>query len=356
MDADVSADLAGLVKEAASAGRSLFIRGHGSKRFYGRPCETDAELDTRGHRGILSYDPSELVITVRGGTPLTEVEVALEEAGQMLPFEPPRFAAESTIGGAVAAGLSGPGRPWRGAVRDVLLGVRLLDGQGNIMSFGGQVMKNVAGYDLSRLMAGALGTLGVLLDVSVRLLPRPRAEKTLLLEREAEASRALMRALRAAPVPLSASSYTDGKLHLRLSGHESVLDAFRDAHGGAWVDDGEAYWRGLRDQTLPFFARPGRLWRVSVPPDTAPFPLEGEWLVDWGGAQHWVRTGEDADRVRRLASDAGGHAVAFRQDGDEPADDVFQPLNETIAGLHRRLKSVFDPKSVLNPGRVYGDW
>jgi len=356
MDADVSAELAGLVKEAAFAGRSLFIRGHGSKRFYGRRCETDDELDTRGHRGILSYDPSELVITVRGGTPLAEVEAALAEAGQMLPFEPPRFAADSTIGGAVAAGLSGPGRPWRGAVRDVLLGVQLLDGQGQIMNFGGQVMKNVAGYDLSRLMAGALGTLGVLLGVSVRLLPRPRAEKTLLLECDAEASRALMRSFRAAPVPLTGSSYTAGQLHLRLSGHESVLDAFHDTHGGSWVENGDDYWRGLRDHALPFFHRPGRLWRISVPPDTAPLALEGESLVDWGGAQHWVRTPEDGDRVRRLARDAGGHAVAFRQDDDERDDPVFQPLDETIAGLHRRLKSVFDPKSVLNPGRVYGDW
>lgn len=356
MDADLTSQLQSQVAAAAEARQPLQIRGGGTKDFYGRDPGTAEVLDTSGHQGVLAYEPSELVITARGGTPLAEVEQLLADAGQMLPFEPPYYGATPTIGGALAAGLSGPGRPWRGAVRDVLLGVRLIDGRGRDLRFGGQVMKNVAGYDVSRLMAGAMGTLGVLLEVSIRLIPRPRTERTLAMDLAPAASRELLRELRARPVPLSGACYTREGLYLRLAGHASVLDAFHRDRGGEWVDDGERFWRELRDHALPFFGADQPLWRLSLPPDTAPLALADHWLADWGGAQHWVRSSASADAIRDAAAGVGGHATLFRTTDKSGDTEVFQPLGGPLGGLHRRLKSVFDPDGILNPGRMYAQW
>ena len=269
MDADLTGRLQSQVLDAVNTGQPLQVRGGGTKSFYGRRPGSAEVLDTSGHRGVLAYEPSELVITARGGTPLAEIEQVLAEAGQMLPFEPPHFGPGATIGGAVAAGLAGPGRPWRGAVRDVLLGVRLLDGQGRDLRFGGQVMKNVAGYDVSRLMAGSMGTLGVLLEVSIRLVPRPRTERTLVMDLAPTASCELLRELRVRPVPLSGACYSQDRLYLRLAGHASVLDAFHRDRGGEWLDDGERLWHELRDHALPFFDADRPLWRLSLPPTPA---------------------------------------------------------------------------------------
>lgn len=354
MDSDISIELQNQVNEAAAAETTLEIHGYRSKSFYGRSVDTAGSLDVSGHRGILSYDPSELVITARAGTPLTEVQETLAESGQMLPFEPPHFAEQSTLGGAVAAGLSGPGRPWRGAVRDVLLGIQLLDGKGQILKFGGQVMKNVAGYDLSRLMAGSLGTLGVLLEISVRLMPLPVEERTLILERDAVGFRGLMRKLRKEPVPISGASFDGDEVRLRLSGHPSVLEEVQSAHGGLWSDSGTQYWQDLRDHRLGFFHRPATfLWRVSVPPDTPPLEIPGEYLIDWGGAQHWILTDADVAVVDEAAKNAGGHAILFRRAAESGAAEVFHALNDVQAGIHQRLKAVFDPSGILNPGRLY---
>lgn len=350
-DQDISARLRDQVIAAHQEGLPLRIRGGGGKDFYGRtPRGTPLELGE--HRGILSYAPSELVITARAGTPLEEVLGALEARGQMLSCEPPRFAPGGTLGGAVAAGLAGPRRPWGGAPRDLLLGVKLLDGRGQILSFGGQVMKNVAGYDLSRLMAGALGTLGVLLEVSLKVLPRPALEWTLT--REASLDQALDRLARiqGQPLPLTGACHLDGQLRLRHAGGEAPARRLA-AEWGAALTQEDAFWEDLRDHRLPFFAGSQPLWRLSVPPAWTG-ALPGAQLLDWGGAQRWLRTDAPAEQIRALATAAGGHATLFRHgDRDGP---VFQPLPAPLEALHRRLKAVFDPAGILNPGRFQPGW
>ncbi|MEN8174919.1 MAG: glycolate oxidase subunit GlcE [Pseudomonadota bacterium] len=351
-DQDISLQLQEQVQEAARARTPLRIRGGDSKAFFGHPVQ-GTPLELGEHRGIRAYEPSELVLTARAGTLLTEVEALLAEHGQILPFDPPRFTPDSTLGGAVAAGLSGPGRPWRGSVRDVLLGVTLLDGRGRIMRFGGEVMKNVAGYDLSRLMAGAQGALGILLEVSVRVLPRPRHEATRVIQCSGSEAAGTLGRLRRTAIPLSGACYHDGELHLRLSGAEQAVKAAGDTLPGSWLDDPGTFWSGLRDQRLDFFrAGTAPLWRLSVPPATPPLDAEST-LVDWGGAQHWVRDASlTAQRVRDHVEKHQGHAILFRN-GDPASDPIFHPLPPAVEGLHHRLKAVFDPQGILNPGRLY---
>ncbi len=249
------------VREAAAHGETLHARGAGSKDFYGRTASGSA-LELRKLEGIVSYEPTELVLTARAGTPLETLDAALREAGQMLPFDPPRFAAGGTIGGAVASGLAGPRRPWGGAPRDLLLGVKLLDGRGRIMRFGGQVMKNVAGYDLSRLMAGALGTLGVLLEVSLKVLPRPAEEHTLVREASAEHAIDLFAELQRRPFSLTGAAHADGKLFLRLAAAKSSAERLA-AEIGAEAGSGGEFWSRLRDQRAGFFQSQTPLWRLS---------------------------------------------------------------------------------------------
>ena len=349
VDRDISATLQVQVQRAVETGSCLRIRGGGTKDFYGREPRGEP-LESSGHRGILSYEPTELVVKARGGTPLGDLVAALDEYGQILPFEPPRFAPGGTIGGAVASGLAGPRRPWGGAPRDLLLGVRLLDGRGQLLEFGGQVMKNVAGYDLSRLMAGAMGALGLLLEVSIKVLPRPREEWTLVREASAAEALRLMIDLQNRPVPLSGACHLDGLLHLRFAGRE---DSARRLAGelGADIGQGAEFWQELRDHRLGFFGEERPLWRLSVPPAWDGEGLEGELLIDWGGAQRWLKSDLPAARIRTLAGAVSGHATLFRN-GDR-AGDVFHPLTPSVELLHKRLKRVFDPGNVLNPGRLY---
>jgi glycolate oxidase FAD binding subunit len=354
-DQDLAQELRERVQAAAATGTPLCIRGGDSKRFYGREPAGEP-LEVGGHRGILSYEPSELVITARAGTPLTEIEQTLAEQGQMLPFEPPHFGPGATIGGAVASGLAGPRRPWGGAPRDLLLGVKLLDGKGQVLKFGGQVMKNVAGYDLARLMAGAMGCLGVLLEVSLKVLPRSAQERTLSLELAADPALELMRRLAGEPLPLTGACHLDGRLMLRLAASDALLEQTRKRLGAepAAEGEGEGFWPRLRDHTLAFFQSPAPLWRLSIPPATPASSLPGALLTDWGGAQRWLPTDSPAQQVRDYAEKAGGHAVSFRN-GDR-GGAVFHPLEPGLAALHRRLKQVFDPHGLLNRGRMYADW
>jgi glycolate oxidase FAD binding subunit len=352
-DQDLTQELQQQVQAAAAGGNPLCIRGGDTKRFYGRE-PLGEPLEVAGHRGILSYEPSELVITARAGTPLDEIEQALAEQGQLLPFEPPHFGPGSTIGGAVASGLAGPRRPWGGAPRDLLLGVKLLDGRGQILKFGGQVMKNVAGYDLSRLMAGAMGCLGVLLEVSLKVLPSPAQERSLGLELAVEPALELMRRLSGEPLPVTAACHLDGRLMLRLAASDALFEETRKRLGAEPMADQEGFWQRLRDQALPFFESSGPLWRLSVPPATPPSSLAGASLTDWAGAQRWLLTDAPARQIRDYAEAAGGHAVLFRN--GERSGAVFHPLEPGLSALHQRLKQVFDPHSLFNPGRMYADW
>jgi len=352
---DAISSLSEKIKESAAAGRPLCIRGGGSKDFYGNAPRGEP-LDTRAHAGVVSYEPTELVITARCGTSLLEIQDLLERQDQILPFEPPHFGAGATLGGCVAAGLSGPRRASAGAVRDAVLGARVVDGRGQLLSFGGQVMKNVAGYDVSRLLAGSLGTLGIIAEVSLKLLPRPAAERTLRFEMtQAQALESLNR-WAGQPLPLSASAWCGGRLALRLSGAESALRAAARKLGGEEVaaEDAARYWTGVREHADPFFAGEAPLWRLSLPSAAGEVALESAQLIEWGGALRWLRTSADAAQLRAAAARAGGHATLFRA-REKPAG-AFAPLPPLLARLHRDLKRSFDPAGIFNPGRMYAEF
>ncbi len=352
-------DLTDLLSARVREARGPFqIRGGGSKDWYGNTPRGEV-LEVAAHRGIVAYEPSELFITARGGTPLAEIEAVLAEKGQVLPFEPPRFSPHSTIGGAVAAGLSGPRRVSSGALRDYVLGVKLLDGRGRVLSFGGQVMKNVAGYDVSRLIAGSLGTLGVILEVSLKVMPLPPAETTLCFGlTQAEALERLNQ-WRGQPLPIVASGWHDGVLYLRLAGARAAVTAAVASLGGEKIGAGEAapagFWEALRDQCLPFFAAE-TLWRLSLPPTTPPLALPGEVLIEWGGGLRWLTSEVTAETIRAVAASAGGHATLYRApEALKARVGAFQPLPAPLMNLHRRIKAAFDPQGLFNPGRLYPD-
>ena len=341
------AELRERIRSAAQRRAPLRLRGGGSKDFYGNEPRGEV-LDTRAHAGISSYEPSELVLTARCGTPLAEVEQALAERGQCLPFEPPHFGA-ATFGGCIAAGLSGPRRAAAGALRDFVLGVTLVDGQGRELRFGGQVMKNVAGYDVSRLVAGSLGTLGLIAEASLKVLPRPIVETTRRLEMPQARALELMNRLAGQPLPVSASAWFDGELWLRLSGAPVAVESAAAAIGGTEVSDSPGFWRAIREQTHSFFSST-TLWRVAVPSGAPPLGLPGAQFVEWGGALRWVSSGTAAE-VREAARQAGGHATLFRA-ADKSAG-AFTPLDPLLLKVHRALKTAFDPAGVFNPGRLY---
>ncbi len=345
---DHGAELQDRVQKAFVERTPLRIEGGGSKAFLGGVCE-GAVLSLAGHRGVVSYEPTELVITARTGTRLAELETLLADSGQMLAFEPPHFGAAATLGGTIAAGLSGPRRPYAGSARDFVLGVKLINGWGEVLGFGGEVMKNVAGYDVSRLMTGAMGTLGVLLEVSLKVLPLPEQELTLVQECSAQQALERTNAWAGRPLPISAACHVGGRLHLRLSGVAPTVRAAREHIGGEPLADGTGFWRGLREQELDFFADARPLWRLSVAPGAPQPTLEGDWLLDWGGAQRWLKSEAPAPDIRAAAERLGGHATLFRGTGAA----VFHPLPEALMQLHRNLKQAFDPAGIFNRGRLY---
>ncbi len=352
INGDISSKLQAAVRSAAASRTSLKITGHGTKSFYGRATGGQV-LDVSRNQGVVAHEPTELVITARGGTPLADIEATLAEHGQMLGFEPPYFGDGATLGGAIACGFSGPRRPYAGAARDFVLGVKILNGKGEILSFGGQVMKNVAGYDISRLMVGALGTLGILLEVSLKVIPRPAREVTLAFETAPAQALATMNRWASQPLPLSAACQLDDTLYVRLSGSENGVAAAQAKLGGEAIDRGASFWCELREHKQDFFAGDMPLWRLSIAPSWPMLDLPGKWLLDWGGAQRWLRSDADAADVRHAAEQAGGHATLFR--GDRTGD-VFHPLPPALKRLHRNLKRAFDPEGILNPSRFFRDW
>jgi glycolate oxidase FAD binding subunit len=413
------------IREAAARAQPLRIRGGGTKDFYGGELRGEI-LDVRPYAGIVDYEPTELVITARAGTPLIEIEEVMRERGQMLAFEPPHFdrfpsspsllvpeslqphigaaaggisplhpnslhsrisanagrtsplppgegsgvregegsqvrersprepTRKATLGGCIAAGLSGPRRPYAGSARDLVLGVRLLDGRGAELRFGGQVMKNVAGYDVSRLMVGSLGTLAVLLEISVKALPLPPAEATLRFERTQEEAIALMNAWAGKALPISATCHLEGALYVRLSGAHAGVRAARQKLGGEEVHDAAEFWRAVREHELELFAARAPLWRISLKSTSPPLALPGAQLLEWNGALRWIATDADHETVRSAAARGGGHATLFRG-GDRHAG-VFHPLPDALQRLHERLQRSFDPAGILNPGRLYPQW
>jgi glycolate oxidase FAD binding subunit len=339
------------VGAAIEKGSTLNIRGGNSKAFYGNSAGGEP-LDVSGHSGIVEYDPGELVLTCRAGSLLSEIRGALAENGQHLPFEPPGFGENATVGGTVACGFSGPARPWRGSLRDYLLGVKMVNGAGEVVQFGGQVMKNVAGYDMSRLLAGSMGTLGVLLETSFKVLPAPARERTLVFDCNQADAIENVNHWSGQPLPLSGFYWQNGHLYLRLSGARSEVDrAVARFDAGKLLED-TTCWSDLREHRLAFFEKPGNLWRLSVPSATAQMDLKGDCLVDWGGAQRWYVTDQPAEHIQETARQAGGHATLFRGDA---ATGTFQPLPPALQQIQERVRQALDPHGVFNPGRMYRD-
>ena len=344
--------------QAARADRTpLHIRGGGSKAFYGEPAQGEA-FDVTALRGISSYEPTELVVTARCGTPLAELEAVLAERGQCLPFEPPHFGGGTTVGGMVAAGLAGPARAAVGGVREHLLGATLLSGRGEVLSFGGQVMKNVAGYDVSRVLAGSLGRLGVICEVSLKVLPMARATATLRFDLAQAAAIERLNAWAGQPLPIHASAWWSDTLVVRLRGAEAAVAAATARLGGESLEPvtADAFWAGLRNHDDEFFAAARlridadptcRLWRLSVPQTAAPLALSDAPLLEWGGAQRWCCTDSPAAALREATAQAGGHATIFRAQDKSPG--VFTPLAAPLARIQLALARSFDPDALFHP-------
>ncbi|MDK1024974.1 MAG: glycolate oxidase subunit GlcE [Gammaproteobacteria bacterium] len=348
---DTSSQLIETVSDAYHHNKQLNITGGGSKSFLGSPgTSVEDSIITTSHCGVLLYEPKELVLQARCGTPIAEIEKLLSDEAQMLGFEPPHFGDCATVGGAVASGLSGPMRPYAGAARDFVLGVNLINGKGEQISFGGRVMKNVAGYDVSRLMVGAMGTLGLIMDVSLKVIPLPRHEITCCFEMQPDAALNKMLGLSRVSLPVTGTCYFDHMLYVRLAGNEASVRAARKSLGGEEYDQGKLFWRNLRDQDMNFYSQED-IWRLSVSPST-PIDTGTPYLIEWGGAQRWYQR-LDREKAEQLAENGSGHATLFRTSSSEAAR--FHPLSPELAEIHKRLKYAFDPGRVFNPGRMYAD-
>jgi glycolate oxidase FAD binding subunit len=339
------------IREAAAERTQLRVRGGGSKDFYGLALIGDV-LDTRKYSGIVEYEPTEMVVTARAGTPLREVEAALAEKGQMLAFEPPYFSADTTFGGSIASGFSGPRRAYAGAARDFVLGIRMLNGLGEDLRFGGQVMKNVAGYDISRLLAGSFGTLGLIAEASLKVLPLPEEERTLRFEMDEARALDSINRWAAKPLPLSGSCHWDGALTVRLSGAAPAVASAASQLGGEIIADGRAYWKSIRDQTHAYFLDAAALWRFSIKSTAAPLNL-GPQLFEWNGSLRWVAAPLEAAQAHAAAEKAGGHATLFR--GSDKRNGI-QRLPAGMLAVHKKLKRAFDPQGILGPGRIHADF
>lgn len=337
---------------ASEAGTPLNIQGGGTKTWYGNARE-GALLDCSAYAGIVAYEPSELVLTARCGTRLSEIEAVLAQHGQMLAFEPPHFGEHATLGGMLATGLSGPRRASVGAVRDFVLGVQVMNGRGEHLRFGGQTMKNVAGYDVSRLMVGSMGSLGLILEASLKVMPLPQLETTLSFAMGERDAVHYLNRWGAQALPISASAFHAGRLSVRLSGSESALRLARRKMGGQDLGVCACFWLNLREQQHHFFqAEEGlSLLRFSLPSNAPSIPVRSKSLIEWGGAQRWIWTHEPLTNLRQWAASVGGHVTQFRYaDSTHP---VWTPLPPAILKIHQQLKRVFDPAGIFNRDHLF---
>ena len=353
---DISLELQQSVKDAISNHSPIYIHGGNSKLFYGNTVDANP-LDVSKHTGIIDYDPTELCITVRAGTLLSDVEKVLEAENQILPFEPPQYTPNTTIGGALATGISGPRRAYTGSARDAILGVKIINGEGEIVSFGGQVMKNVAGYDLSRMMVRSQGTLGVILEASIRLLPKPKNEITVSLEGSQSFALDYFQTSRTQQLPITASAWFNDQAFLRLSGSDKSLTQqlkklSKDMKAKP-IEHPSNFWADIRDHKHHFFGRTDKpLWRLSLPPAAEEIvQINDNQLIEWGGAQRWVNTNTPANIIHSSANSRNGYATLFQ--GNIPETSCFPKLDENLMKLHKQLKNNMDPHGIFNPGRMY---
>ncbi len=351
---DFIKDCQAQVTSAAQHKETLCIVGNNTKAFLAPPSAAQT-LSLSAYAGIVSYEPTELVVTAKAGTTIAALTQALSEQGQMMPFEPPTFAEQDTLGGVIACGLSGPRRPYTGSARDFVLGTSVINGQGEHLRFGGEVMKNVAGYDVSRLQTGARGTLGVILDISMKVLPRPETETTLVFEQETPNDLAPQIKLARQPLPVSASVVIDKQRFVRLSGSQASVDASVQRLGGQVLHDDAAFWQSIKNLTHPFFAASdgdaNSLWRISIADYAPALPLVGQWCLDWGGAQRWLITDEAPTAVFAACAAAGASATCYRH--SDPAAQRYQPLDDTLLSLNRAVRQSFDPHGVFNPDHFH---
>jgi len=359
MSKDISPLLQSQMQDAYKNKTPLQIRAGNSKHFYGNPKDGKL-LDVSAHQGIISYEPTELVVTARAGTRLTEIESTLNESNQMLAFEPPHFAEatshdNATIGGTIACNMSGPRRAYAGAARDFVLGCNIINGKAEKLKFGGQVMKNVAGYDASRLMSGAMGTLGVILDISLKVLPKPETEITLGHQCDIHQAMENMHQWVKQSLPLSASCYINSQLFIRLSGNHSSVSTAQQKIGGDVIDNAENFWQQIKDQSHDFFKPDNPIWRLSLASNTPPLEnLSGNTLYEWGGALRWLSSDEPEKKIRDTLNSVGGHATLFKKNKLNVAP--FHQLNPGMLTIHKQLKHAFDPENILNPGCMYKEF
>lgn len=348
---DCREKIAAKLQDAYQQKQTLQIKAGGTKDFYGRNIQAKT-LSLADHTGVIEYEPSELYITARSGTPLLEIEQTIAKQNQILPCEPPHFGTTATLGGMIASGLAGPRRVNAGSVRDCVLGTEILNGKGEHLRFGGKVMKNVAGYDVSRLMCGALGTLGVLISVSLRLLPKPVCEQTIALTLDSNVAIKKMNQWANTPIPISATFYDGNELYVRLSSSLSAIEACKKEIGGELVDNNDIFWSNIKEHAHDFFISDKSLWRISVPPNTEVLNIPGDSVIEWNSALRWYISDADENTIRSEANRVGGHATLFKGNVTE---QVFHPLSEPSMKLHKKLKYVLDPAGILNPGRMFAE-
>jgi len=350
---DISESLQNSVMQAIENSEVLNIKAGNSKSFYGREASGN-NIELAEHQGIINYEPTELVIRARAGTPLTVIEKLLAENNQMLAFEPPTFNGKATLGGTIACNFSGPRRAYSGAVRDFVLGTEIINGKGEILSFGGDVIKNVAGYDVSRLMTGAMGTLGIITQASVKVVPLPEAEITLTQNISIEDALTKLHQWSGLPLPISGNCFYKDTLYIRLSGAEKSIRAAHKKMGGELFDKADAFWNSIKNQSHDFFTADKNLWRMSLASNTPELSIDGDTLYEWGGALRWIKSEAPADKIRQTGNSVNASTSLFRATGER--DKIFQPLPEHLMKLHKNLKQAFDPDNIFNIGRMYREF